>query len=109
MNIFKKFIATLKFNEAVRKANNEHAKTGNRYYVMRTSGTSGQLIIMDRKNFRLLKQKRYISNKVFVRDLEKECFYCTPYKNGSGELPPKIYEFKKQCYFNWLENIKKKK
>lgn len=51
MNIFKKIKATLRLNEAMRQADKAHNENGNRYYVMPTSGTSGQLIIMDRNNF----------------------------------------------------------
>ena len=48
MNIFKKIKASLRLREAVRKADKAHSENGQRYYVMPTSGTSGQLVIMDR-------------------------------------------------------------
>lgn len=107
MNFFKKIIATLRLNEAVRQANNAHKKTGQRYYVMPTSGASGKLIIMDRRNFRKLKQKRYITHRAFVRDLEVECFYCTPYRNGTGALTKEAELIKRQNYFMWLEQVSK--
>ena len=86
MNIIKKLRASIRLNEAVVQADKAHEETGERYYVM-PNGKSGKLIIMDRFNFRKLKQKGYLSRSTFVNDLERECFYCTPYKNGSGALP----------------------
>ncbi len=48
MNIFKKIRASLRLREAVRQADKAHRENGQRYYVMPTSGVSGQLVIMDR-------------------------------------------------------------
>ncbi len=107
MNIFSKLKAWLKLYNATMKAEQEHRKTGERYYVMPTSGTSGQLIIMDRTNFRKLKQKAYINRKASVTDLEKECFYHTPYRNGCGEISENSIKAKKEQYYAWLENIRK--
>ena len=76
MNIIKKLRASIRLNEAVVQADKAHEETGERYYVM-PNGKSGKLIIMDRFNFRKLKQKGYVSHNVFVNDLERECFYCT--------------------------------
>lgn len=109
MNIFKKFKASLRLREAVRQADKAHSENRQRYYVMPTSGTSGQLVIMDRNNFRKLKQKHYIKYGTFVRDLEVECFYCTPYRNGMGALSPKDIALKKKQYYSWLEAISKSK
>lgn len=109
MNIFMKIKATLRLREAMRQAEEAHGENGQRYYVMPTSGTSGQLIIMDRDNFRKLKQKHYISYSTFVSDLERECFYCTPYRNGTGELSAVAIAMKKKQYFSWLDAIKKLK
>lgn len=105
MNIFKKLKASLRLREAIKKAEQAHQETGERYYVMPTAGSKGQLIIMDRKNFRRLKAKGYISQKVKVNDLEKECFYCTSYRNGDGALPDFIIRMKRNEYFLWLNQI----
>lgn len=109
MNIFRKIKATLRLREAMRQADKAHSENGQRYYVMPTSGTSGQLVIMDRNNFRKLKQKHYIKYSTFVSDLERECFYCTAYRNGAGELSAEVIALKKKQYFSWLEAIKKMK
>lgn len=108
MNIFKKFKASLRLREAVRQADKANSESGQRYYVMPTSGTSGKLIIMDRVNFRKLKQKGYINRNTFINDLERECFYCTPYRNGIGRLNSMVISLKRKQYFSWLDSIKKK-
>ena len=106
MNIFRKIKATLRLREAIRQADEAHSENGQRYYVMPTSGTSGQLVIMDRNNFRKLKQKHYIKHSTFVSDLERECFYCTPYGNGTGELPKLVVDLKRKQYYSWVEETK---
>lgn len=103
MNVFKKFKAYLRYREAVKKADEAHAKTGERYYVMPSSGNKKALLIMDRFNFRKLKHKGYITNKAFVADLERECFYATPYKDGSAEFSYIVINYKKQQYYNWYD------
>lgn len=109
MNIFKQIKAYLRLREAVRKADKSHSENGQRYYVMPQSDASGKLVIMDRNNFRKLKQKHYINYNTFVRDLEVECFYCTPYRNGTGQLSAEAAAWKKKQYFSWLEAIDKAK
>lgn len=105
MNIFRKIKASLRLMEAIRKADSAHKQNGIRYYVMPTTGKSGQLIIMDRSAFRKLKQKNYIRQNTFVKDLEARCFYCTSYKNGNGALSPEIVEAKRKMYFDWVNQL----
>ena len=105
MNIFRKIRASLRLREAVRQADEKHKETGERYYVMPAGGKKGQLIIMDRKNFRKLKQKGYINHNTFVGDLERECFYCTTYGNGSAMLPSAVIALKRKQYFSWLDSF----
>ncbi|MEG2599569.1 MAG: hypothetical protein RSA66_08855 [Muribaculaceae bacterium] len=106
MNIIKKFTAALRLREAVRQANKAHKEIGSRFYVM-PNGNSGKLIIMDRFNFRKLKQKGYVSRNVFVKDLESECFYCTSYLNGKDILTQNVIKLKRIQYFSWIESISK--
>jgi len=108
MNIFKRIRAMLRLNEAVIQADKAHEKTGERYYVM-PNGKSGKLTIMDRINFRKLKHKHYLSNRVFVRNLEEECFYCTPYRNGSSALPKNVITLKRKQYIKFLKKNEKPK
>ena len=101
MHILQKLKASLRLREAVRKADEAHQQTGERYYVMPASADGCKLIIMDRSGFRKLKQKGYITHKVFVADLERECFYFTPYRNGSCAIPPEVANLKRNQYFSW--------
>lgn len=113
MNIFQKLKATLRLREAVKKAEEAHSKTGERFYVMPLSGSDGKLIIMDRFNFRKLKQKGYITYDAHVLDLEKECFYFTAYRNGTSGIVPEVENLKRRQYYRWyaqcIKNRKKGK
>lgn len=64
MNIFRKIRASLRLREAVRQADEKHKETGERYYVMPAGGKKGQLIIMDRKNFRkfIIRKSKFPQN-----------------------------------------------
>ena len=73
MNIFRKIRASLRLREAVRQADEKHKETGERYYVMPAGGKKGQLIIMDRKNFRKLKQKANASTARLMETVQL-CF-----------------------------------
>lgn len=103
MNIFHRFVAYLQLREAVRKADDAHRKDGERYYVMPTFGTDKKpkVVVMDRYNFRKLKHKGYISTKATTRDLIGECFYFTPYRNGSGFITPEFQHRKQLQYLSW--------
>lgn len=113
LNIFQKLKAVLRLREAVKKAEEAHSKTGERFYVMPLSGSDGKLIIMDRFNFRKLKQKGYITYDAHVLDLEKECFYFTAYRNGTSGIVPEVENLKRRQYYRWyaqcIKNHKKKK
>lgn len=106
LNIFVRMKAALRLIEAVRRANKAHESTGNRYYVMPTGGISGKLIIMDRFNFRKLKQKHYINRNATQMNLEAECFYCTPYSNGTGKLSPLAKSLKRDSYYSWVAAVR---
>lgn len=101
MHIFQKLKASLRLREAVRKADEAHLETGERYYVMPASADDCKLIVMDRRNFRKLKQKGYITRKAYVADLERESFYFTPYRNGSCAISPEVANQKRNQYFSW--------
>lgn len=103
-NPFQQLFDYLRYREAVKKADKEHLKTGERYYVM--PSTSGKLIIMDRLNFRGLKKKHYVSHNAKVRDLVNECFYLTPYRNGDGYLDDKGRKIKLALYFSWCKSVR---
>ena len=110
MNIFQKLHARLQLRQAVKLADKMHEADGERYYVMpsfnktKNGKRKHSLAVMDRANFRKLKQKHYIAQKTFVSDLIRECFYHTPYKDGSGKIPGGKLEEKRAQYFRWRSN-----
>ena len=106
MNIFKRFKDYLQLREAVRLADMAHEKDNDRYYVMPSE--DGKLIVMDRKNFRKLKQKHYISHEAKVIDLMWESFYYTPNK-GNDFMPDIEFHFKLKKYYKWREDFRKAK
>lgn len=113
MNIFQQFFAYLRLREAVRKADEAYRLTRKRHYVLPGPGRS--LIVMDRKNFRILKRKGYISQKAVTADAMMESFYFTSQGDGSGFLSESARRHKVQQYFAWYasrlkeERIQKKK
>ena len=62
------------------------------------------LAVIDSANFRKLKQKHYISQRASVADLLRECFYHTPHRDGSGEIPKYKLEEKRAQYYRWRSN-----
>ena len=103
----------LRYREAVRKADEAHNKDGDRYYVIPSENKDGKilLLIMDRKNFRKLKQKGYINKDANIRDLVNESFYFTPYVNGDGYLDAEGRKFKRKLYYSYCKaqrDIKKR-
>lgn len=113
-NPFLQFVDYLRYREAVKKADNAHTKNGERYYVMPATAPSGSaagkpsLIVMDRYNFRKLKQKHYINRNATQRDLLSECFYCTAYRNGDGYLDAAGRKIKLALYFSYCEATRTK-
>lgn len=101
MNVLKKISATIRLKEAARRAEKAHKETGERYYVM-PNGENGKLLIVDRKAFRALKRKNYIDKRATVNDLTRECFYCTPNRNGNGKLPDEIVKLKQLQFLQFI-------
>ena len=99
MNIFQQFFAYLRLREAVRKADQAYRNTGTRHYVM--PGANRTLIVMDRKNFRILKRKGYIPSKAMTHDAVLESFYFTPHRDGSGWLTETDRRKKVTQYYSW--------
>lgn len=94
MNIFKKIKAEIVYSLAVRKADNAHGENGERYYVMPSE--DGRLVVV------VLKRKNYIPKDASVADMQRECFYCTPYRNGKGEMPADIIALKHSAFLDWF-------
>jgi len=106
-NPIKMFIDYLRYREAVRKADQQHQETGERYYVLPMYGTDKpKLFITDRQNFKVLKRKHYINKDAKVVDLINESFYFTAYRNGNGFLDAKGKRIKRLVYFTYCANTR---
>lgn len=113
MNIFRKIKEKVyhlhdshQLREAIKTADKAHSEKGNRYYVMPSK--DGKLIVVDRKNFRLLRMKHYIPQDARMQDALNSCFYHTPHSNGSGIMPNDIMKIKSELFFSWKRSLRKK-
>ena len=106
MNPITKFRAYLMYREAVKKADKAHEERGSRYYVL---PADDKLLILNRKDLQHLKRKHYTSRSVTTHDLLRECFYHTPHANGSGEISPTSLKARKIVFYNWYNELKKRK
>lgn len=110
MNIFKRFFYYLRLRKAVELADNLYKSTGRRHYVMPSPGHRCELLVMDRGNFRKLRQKHYINGEARVFNLVQESFYFTPHRGGSGALSEKDRRHKFGQYYSWVSaNLKNNK
>ena len=96
---FYRFRDMLRLRKAVAMADKAHARTGDRYYVMPAGDET--LVVVDRRNFRILRRKHYVDRAASVRDLVDGSFYFTPCRDGSGELPPDVVAMKRRMYLAW--------
>lgn len=104
MNIFQSLRAMLIYRKAVRMANEKHRETGRRYFVMPNVDTKIFLIVTDRKNFRRIRQKRYIDASMKLEDVFKKCFYYTPQANGEGRnITEEELKAKQVAYQLWYQ------
>lgn len=106
-NFIQHFRDYLKLREAIIMADEQHAKDGDCYYVI--PSLDGKLLIMDRKNFKRLKLKHYIPKDATIQQLRKECFYHTPYADGSYCLTPFHRKQLAQNYYAWAFSNRMKK
>lgn len=92
-----RLIDYLRYYKAVQMADIAHEKDNDRYLVM--PSTDGKLIIVDRKNFRMLKRKGYINKSANIGTMLVECFYYTAGMNTD----PISEEWRKKKYKEYLQ------
>lgn len=109
MNIFVKFYAFLQYRDAVIRADKAHEETGRRYFVLPNASGKVNLVITDRKNFRLLKMKHYIGGRFTVNDALQRCFYYTPTANGANAIDEDTRSLKLSQYYKWYDRRRKRK
>lgn len=103
MNIFIRFYAFLTFRYAVQKAQKYYLENKRRYYVCPNSDSKVRLIVTDRKNFRGLRNKGYISQDYKMQEAYEMCFYCTPHADGKGAMSEVERRQRAKRYFEWYE------
>ncbi len=104
-NFIRHFVDYLKLRKAINLADEQHQKDGDRYYVL--PSMDGKLVVTDRKNFRLLKRKHYIPADVTLNQIRRECFYHTPYANGTDRMPAVIRKQRAENYYMWITSYRK--
>lgn len=105
LNLIRKFKSYLIYREAVAKAETLHSETGDRQFVI--PSPDGSLIIVDRRNFRLLKRKGYIEKDVRISDLIISSFYYTSDRSGRYPIPEHEIEIRKQKFYLWRKRTRK--
>ena len=109
MNRFQSFRAFLIYRRAVMMAEKAHKQNGNRYFVIPCVGSKVELIVTDRKNFRGLKRKHYISEDLHIEDVLARCFYFTASKLGSDGPTDEQLRNRQMTYQLWYEERRKQR
>lgn len=105
MNVFSKFRALLRWRCARMRADEALVCTGQRHYVIR--GARRSLFVISRHDFRNLKRKHYIRRDASVAELESQCFYATPYPDGSRRMTRAVLRLKKAMFLQWWQEHRK--
>ncbi len=106
MNLMRRFRAAvdkLRLRKAVMTAEEMHASDGGRYYVLPNGDATGKLIVMDRRNFRRLRQKGYIKREKRIRDAVEMCFYATADRSGKRLFDDEGLAALRKKYLAWCE------
>ena len=95
------FIGYIRLKIAVYKAEEAHARLGQRFYVI-PSVSKKQLVITDRRNFRIMRMKKYFHRDMIMRNVDDACIYYTAHRNE--ESPMQRSERKRRAlgYYRWL-------
>lgn len=99
MYIIRYIKAQLNYINAVRTADEQHSKTGERYFVLPEK--KGKLWVTDKRTFRKLKAKGYFKKSLKVKDLYGGCFYATPGRLGNDGMPDNLQKMYKKLYIQW--------
>lgn len=96
--------STIDYTNAVRMADDYHARDGQRYYVV-AGATDGRLLVMDRARFRMLKKKNMLDYSITLQSLVEKSFYFTAHGNGSGILTKADVDAKRRDFYRWRQEI----
>lgn len=103
MNRLQSEIAFLTYRKAIMIAEKAHKETGRRYFVLPNIDTKIKLIVTDRKNFRELQRKHYISQSLKMNDIFNLCFYHTADKSEKNGLTEEKLKEKQIMYQDWYD------
>lgn len=98
--------ANLRLRYAIKKAEDAHAKQGDRFFVM--PDAFDRLIVMRRKGMRNLRRHGIMDRRVRMPDVWKESFYFTA-DRGGNKLPPDVMEKKRLMYLDYVLTQKRQK
>lgn len=93
MNIFSKLKFTVTLIRATKMADEEHKENGDTYYVVPM--IDKRLMVINRRDFKILKRKNYIPKQATLSDLKRECFYAT-------DIPESKVKEKKKQFMKWI-------
>ncbi len=91
--IFKRIKSELTYFRAVTMADNAHSRYGCDYFVMPTE--SGKLIVINKEEYRLFRNRKWTPREVKARDLYRECLYHTSCNSHKAKVA------KKRKYLRW--------
>lgn len=101
MNPFQRLKCFLMYRKAVLEAEKAHKEHNVRYYVLPNIGKKVMLIVCDRKNFRVLRAKHYISSDIQITDVKKKSFYYTEQGDGTGKMEDDQLRLRQTAYQFW--------
>lgn len=103
MKFLRELKSKMQFDKAVEQADKEYSKSRNRQYVV--PDKDGKLIVMDRKNFRLLKRKSYMPAGMNTPTLMNASYYHTQDRGGNSPMSPEQVQKNKDSYVLWREQL----
>lgn len=111
MNWFSYWLANIKWKYAVYKADKAHEKSEkkDRFFVM---PYKKKLIILNRSQFRVIKDRGFMYRGAYVKDLIKESFYFTADRGGNyfateGKSDEKMGKHEREARINAIKEAKR--
>lgn len=89
----------MRYNYAVKMAEKAHKQKGERFYVM--PDHNDKLIVMSRRDMRILRRYRFMARSVNMYAIMKECFYATADRKGQ-KLSESILKAKRDMYIQYI-------
>lgn len=101
MNILRTIIGFFRLKVAVRNAEEAHRRSGERFYVI-PSVNKRQLVICNRRNFRIMRMKKYFHRDMVMRDVDDACIYYTAHRNDGSPMSRDERKRRAAGYYRWI-------